>query len=116
MSRTRHVYGHEVLMSLQMRAKFFGTHLLHCFVSDIGLRTRRIAVYSLENNLQLCQAISFMSAFDYANFPVTVANCISSFESHLNSVGVIQEQIYNCDYPQAGIHCISRTKCRPTAL
>jgi hypothetical protein len=31
------MYGHEVLMSLQTRAKFFGTHFLHSYVSDIGL-------------------------------------------------------------------------------
>jgi hypothetical protein len=30
------MYGHEVLMSLQTRAKF-GTLFLHCYVSDIGL-------------------------------------------------------------------------------
>ena len=30
-------YGHEVLMSLQARAKFFGTHFLHSFLSELGL-------------------------------------------------------------------------------
>jgi hypothetical protein len=31
------VYGHEIFMSLQTRAKFFGTHILKFYVSDIGL-------------------------------------------------------------------------------
>jgi hypothetical protein len=35
------MYGHEVLMSLQTRAKFFRTHFLHCDVSDIGLKGAR---------------------------------------------------------------------------
>jgi hypothetical protein len=46
-SRTRHMYGHEVLMSLQTRAKFFGTHFLHSFVSDV--RLWRMTDYSMEN-------------------------------------------------------------------
>jgi hypothetical protein len=81
------MYGHEVLMSLQTRAKFFGTHFLHCYVSDI--RLWRMTVYSMEKRWQHCQATSFMSDFDDVNFPVTVANCISPFGSHLNSIGVI---------------------------
>jgi hypothetical protein len=31
------MYGHEVLMSLQMRTKFFGSHFSHGYVRDIGL-------------------------------------------------------------------------------
>ena len=30
-------YGHEVLMSLQTQAKFFGTHFLHSYLSELGL-------------------------------------------------------------------------------
>jgi hypothetical protein len=81
------MYGNEVLMSLQTRANFFGTHFLHCFVSDI--RLWQMTVYSMEKRWQRYQATSLMSDFDDVNFPVTVANCISPFESHLNSIGVI---------------------------
>jgi hypothetical protein len=101
------IYGHEVLMSLQTRATFFGTHVLHAHVSDI--RLLRMTVYSVEKSWQHCQATSFMSNFDDVNFPVTVATCISLSGSHLNSIRVIEEQNDNsevhCDYPQAGIHC-----------
>ena len=31
------MYGREVLMSLQEHAKFFVTHFLHSYVSEIGL-------------------------------------------------------------------------------
>jgi hypothetical protein len=31
------MFGHEVLISLQTRAKFLGTHFSHSCVSDIGL-------------------------------------------------------------------------------
>ena len=31
------MYAHAVLMTLQTRAKFFGTHFLHSYVSEIGL-------------------------------------------------------------------------------
>jgi hypothetical protein len=31
------MYGHEVLVSLETQAKLFGTHFLHCYVSDIRL-------------------------------------------------------------------------------
>jgi hypothetical protein len=33
-------------------------------------------------------ATSFMSDLDDVNFPVTVANCVSPFGCHLNSIGV----------------------------
>jgi hypothetical protein len=60
------MYGHEVLMSLQMRAKFFGTHFLHCYVKDIGLW--RMTIYSTDNPWQHLQVTSFMSDFDDINF------------------------------------------------
>jgi hypothetical protein len=81
------MYGHEVLVSLQTRANFFGTHFLHSYVSEI--RLWRMAVYSMEKRWQHCQATSFTSDLDDVNFPVTVANCVSPFGCHLNSVGVI---------------------------
>jgi hypothetical protein len=45
--------------------------------------------FSMEKRRQHCQATSFVSDFDDVKFPVTVANCISPFGSHLNSIGVI---------------------------
>ena len=30
-------YGHEVLMSLQTRARFFATHFLHSYLSELGI-------------------------------------------------------------------------------
>jgi hypothetical protein len=81
------MYGHEVLMSLQTRAKLFGTHFFPFHVSDI--RLWRMTVYSMEKRRQHCQATSFMSDLDDVNFPVTIANCVSPFGSHLNSIGVI---------------------------
>jgi hypothetical protein len=71
------MYGHEVLMSLQMRAKFFGTHFLHCYVFDI--RLWRITVYCMEKCWQHCQVTSFTSDLDSS---VTAANCISPFGCH----------------------------------
>jgi hypothetical protein len=41
------MFGHEMLISLQMRAKLFETHFLLCFLSDI--RLRRMTFYSLKN-------------------------------------------------------------------
>jgi hypothetical protein len=101
------MYGHEVLMSLQTRANLSGTHFFHFHVSDI--RPWRMTVYSTEKHRQQSQATSFMSDLDDVNFPVTVANCVSPFGCHLNSIGVIQQQndcstVY-CNYPKAGIHC-----------
>jgi hypothetical protein len=81
------MYGHEVLMSLQTRAKLFGTHFIHFHVSDI--RLWRITVYFTGKRWQHCQATSFMSDFDDFNFQVTVANCVSPFGCHLNSIRVI---------------------------
>jgi hypothetical protein len=81
------MYGHEVLMSLQMQAKLFGTHFLHSYVSDI--RLWRMTVDSMEKRRQHCQATSFMSDLDDVEIPVTVANCIFPFGSHLNSIGLI---------------------------
>jgi hypothetical protein len=80
------MYGHEVLMPLQMRANLFGTHFFHFHVSDI--RLWRMTVYSVEKRRHHCQAVSFMSDFDDINFPVTTANYISPFGSHLNNIGV----------------------------
>jgi hypothetical protein len=79
--------GHEVLMSLQTRAKLFGTHFFYFHVSDI--RLWRMTVYCMEKRMQHCQATSFMSDLDDINFPVTIANCVSPFGCHLNSIGVI---------------------------
>ena len=31
------MYGHEMLMSLQMRANFFGTDFLHFYLSELWL-------------------------------------------------------------------------------
>jgi hypothetical protein len=81
------MYSHEVLMSLQTGAKFCGTHFLHCFVSDI--RLWRITVYAMGKRLQHCQATSFMSDLDDVHFSLTVANCVSAFGCHLNSIGGI---------------------------
>jgi hypothetical protein len=81
------MYGHKVLMSLQTQAKFSETQFLHCYVSDIGLW--RMTVYSMEKRRQHSQATSFMSGLDDVHFPVTVANCISPFGSHVNSIRVI---------------------------
>jgi hypothetical protein len=83
------MYGHEMLMSLQTRAKFFGTHFLHSlyFVSDI--RLWRMTTYSMEKRWQHCQATSLMSDLDDVNFSSNVANCISPFGSHLNSIDMI---------------------------
>jgi hypothetical protein len=81
------MYGHEVLMYLQTRAKLFGTHLFLFHVSDI--RLYRMTVYSMEKCKHHCQATSFMSDLDDVNFPLTIANCFSPFGSHLNSIGVI---------------------------
>jgi hypothetical protein len=101
------MYGHEVLISLQTRAKLFVTQFLHSHVSDI--RLWRLTVYFIEKRWQHCQATSFMSDLDDVNFPVTVAKCISPFGSHLDIIGMIQQQNNNsklhCDYLQAGIHC-----------
>jgi hypothetical protein len=67
------MYGHEVLMSLQARAKLIGT-LFPIHVSDI--RLWRMTVYFFGNTRrQHCQAISFMLDLDNFIFPVTVANC-----------------------------------------
>jgi hypothetical protein len=81
------MYGHEVLMSLQTRAKLFGTHFFHFHVSDITLW--RMTVNSMEKRRQHCQATSFMSDLDDVNFPVTVATRVSLFGCHLKSIGVI---------------------------
>jgi hypothetical protein len=81
------MYGHEVLMSLQTRAKLFGTHFFPFHVSDI--RMWRMTVYSMEKCKHYCQAISFLSDLIDVSFPVTIANCVSPFGSHLNSIGVI---------------------------
>jgi hypothetical protein len=101
------MYGHEVLMSLQTRAKLFGTHFLHCFVNDI--RLWRITVYSTRKRWQHSEATSFMSDFDDVNSPVTVANCIFLFGSQLNCIGLIQQQNdtskVHCDYPHTAVHC-----------
>jgi hypothetical protein len=101
------MFGHEVLKSLQTRAKLLGTHFSHCFVSDF--RLWRMTVYSIEKRKQHHQATSFMPDLDVVNFPVTVAIGVSPFGSHLNSIGVIEQQNDNskvqCDYPQAGIDC-----------
>jgi hypothetical protein len=78
------MYGHEVLMSLQMRAKFFGTHFLHCYVSDIGLK--RMTVYFMEKRWQHLQATSLMSDFDMINFPLTLSEYISPLGCQLNSI------------------------------
>jgi hypothetical protein len=43
----------------------------------------------MEKRRHHCQATSFLSDLDDVNFPVTVANCVSPFGSHLNSIGVI---------------------------
>jgi hypothetical protein len=48
-----------------------------------------MTVYSIEKRRQHCQATSFMSDLDDVNFPVTIANCVSPFVSHLNSIRVI---------------------------
>jgi hypothetical protein len=72
------MYGHEV---------FIRDTLFHFHVSDI--RLWRMTVYSMEKRRQHCQATSFMSDLDDVNFPVTVANCVSPFGCHLNSIGVI---------------------------
>jgi hypothetical protein len=50
------------LMPLQAGEKFFGTHFLHCHVSDIGLW--RMTVYSMDKRWQHCQVTSFMSDLD----------------------------------------------------
>jgi hypothetical protein len=101
------MYGHEVLMSLQTPTKLFGTHFFHLLVSDIWLW--RMLVHLMETRWQHCLATSFMSHMDGVNFPVTVANCVSPFGYHLDSIGVIYQQnensIVHCDYPEAGIHC-----------
>jgi hypothetical protein len=81
------MYGYEVLMSLQTRAKLFGTHFFPFYESDI--RLNRMTVHSMENRSHHCQATSFMSDLDDVNFPVTKANCVSPFESRLNSIRVI---------------------------
>jgi hypothetical protein len=67
------MYGSEVLMSVQMRAKFFATHFLHSKVSDIGLSYEWQFILWKKRLLHL-QATSQMSDFDDVNFPVTVAN------------------------------------------
>jgi hypothetical protein len=82
------MYGHEVSMSLQTRAKLFGTHFFPSHVGDI--RLWRMTVYSIEKRRQHCQATSFTSDLDDVNFPVAVANFVSPFGSRLNSIGVIQ--------------------------
>jgi hypothetical protein len=46
------MYGHEVLMSLRTRAKFFGTHFSHSHVSDISLW--QMKVYSMKERRQHC--------------------------------------------------------------
>jgi hypothetical protein len=81
------MYGHEVLMSLQTRAKSFGTHFFPFHVSNI--RLWRMTVYSMEKRGKHCQAISFMSDIDGVNFPVTIANYVPPFGCHLNSIGVV---------------------------
>jgi hypothetical protein len=56
-------------------------------VSDI--RLYRMTVYfMLEKRRHHCQVTSFSSDLDDVNFPVTVANCVCRFVSHLNSIGV----------------------------
>jgi hypothetical protein len=81
------MYGHEVLMSLQTRAMLFGAPFFRFHITDI--RLWRMTVYSMEKHRQHCQATSFESDLDDVNFPVTVANCVSPFGCHLNSIGVI---------------------------
>jgi hypothetical protein len=74
------MYGHEVLMSLQMRAnEVFWDTLFHFKVSDCDIKLWRMTVYSMEKCRQHCQATSLMSDLDDVNFPVIVANCVSPF-------------------------------------
>jgi hypothetical protein len=80
------MYGHEVLMSLQTRAKFFGTHFFPFHLSDI--RPYRMTVYIMEKRRHHCQATSLMSDLEDVNFPVATANFFP-FGSNLNSIGVI---------------------------
>jgi hypothetical protein len=61
------MYGHEVMMSLQKRAKLFGT-LFPFQVSDI--RRYRTTVYFMEKRRHPGQAIIFMSDLNDVNFPV----------------------------------------------
>jgi hypothetical protein len=48
-----------------------------------------MTVYFIENRTHHCLATSFSSTLDDVHFPVTVANCVSPFGSHLNGIGVI---------------------------
>jgi hypothetical protein len=86
-STTRHMYGHNMLMSLLTRAKLFETQFLHSHVSDIKLWW--MTVYPVEKRTQHCQATSFISDLDDVNFPLTVVNCDSPFGCYLISIGVI---------------------------
>jgi hypothetical protein len=81
------MYGQEVLMSLQKRAKLLGTHFFPFHGSDI--RLNQMTVYSMEKRSHHSQATSLMSDLDDVNFPVTIANCVSPFGSRLNSIRVI---------------------------
>jgi hypothetical protein len=81
------MYGYEVLMSLQTQAKFLRSHFFPFHESDI--RLNRMTVYSMEKRRHHCQTTNFMSDLDDVNFPVTIANFISPFGSHLNSIRVI---------------------------
>jgi hypothetical protein len=81
------MYGHQLLMSLLMQAKLFGTHFFPFHASDI--RLWQMTLYSTEKRWQHSQAASFMSDLDDVHFPVTIVNCVSPFGSCLNSIGVI---------------------------
>jgi hypothetical protein len=81
------MYGHKVLMSSQTRETFSETHFSHCYVSDIRLWP--LTVYSMEKNANTDRLPDFISDLDDVNFPVTVANGISPFGSHLDNIGVI---------------------------
>jgi hypothetical protein len=78
------MYGHEVLMSLQTRAKSFGTHFSLCYVKDIGLWRMTTFLWKNVGNTH-----SLMSDFDEVNFLLTVSKYISPPGSHLNSFEVI---------------------------
>ena len=82
------MYGHEVFDVLTKASKMFRDTLFPFHISDN--RLYRMTVYFMEKRRHHCQATSFMSDLDDVNFPVTVANCVSPFKSHLNGIGMIQ--------------------------
>jgi hypothetical protein len=81
------MYGHEVFDVLKKASKVIRDTLFPFHVSDN--RLYRMTVCFMEKRRHHCQATSFLSDLDDVNSAVTVANCVSPFGSHLNSIGVI---------------------------